>query len=158
LRGRRGDGSLGGFDGHAADLTPAVRFCHLVATRLSATEVVAVHKVQRAKFEVSMQTEKKAYFMVRAQISTSTEHDRFDHWYATHHLPLAMEKLGAEKAWRFWSHADPSTHYAMYQFGDMQTLQTRIASPDFKFLIADFDAAWPNVQRTRDLIELAQEA
>jgi hypothetical protein len=46
----------------------------------------------------------------------------------------------------------------MYQFGDMQTLQTRIASPDFKFLIADFDAAWPNVQRTRDLIELTQEA
>jgi hypothetical protein len=104
-----------------------------------------------------MQKQKKAYFTVRAQLPMPADRDRFDDWYGTHHVPLAMEKLGAEKAWRFWSYSDPSVHYAVYQFGDMKTLQTRLASAEFKFLIADFDAAWPKVQRTRDLIELAQE-
>jgi hypothetical protein len=104
-----------------------------------------------------MQTGKKAYLMVRAQVPVAADRDRFDHWYGTHHVPLVMEKLSPEKAWRFWSHADLSIHYALYRFGDMKTLQTRLASPDFKFLIADFDAAWPKVQRTRDLMELAQE-
>src|SRR5436190_23345546 len=105
-----------------------------------------------------MQSEqKKAYFIVRDQVPVAADRERFDHWYRTHHVPLAVEKLGAEKAWRFWSHADPRIHYAVYQFGDMKSLQTQLASPDFKLLIADFDAAWPKVQRTRDLIELAQE-
>ena len=101
--------------------------------------------------------EKKAYFMVRAQVPVAIDRERFDRWYGTHHVPLAVQKLGAEKAWRFWSHVDPSIHYAVYQFGDMKTLHTRLASPEFKLLIADFDTAWPKVQRTRDLIELAQE-
>ena len=104
-----------------------------------------------------MQNEKKAYFMVRAQVPLAVDRDRFDHWYGTHHVPLAIEKLGAEKAWRFWSHADSSIHYAVYQFSDVKTLQDRIASPEFKLLIDDFNAAWPDVQRTRDLVELVQE-
>ena len=104
-----------------------------------------------------MRAEKKAYLMVRAQVTVAADRDRFDHWYGTHHVPLVMEKLSPEKAWRFWSQPDPSIHYAFYRFGDMKTLQTRLASPDFKFLIGDFDAAWPNVQRTRDLMELTQE-
>ena len=96
--------------------------------------------------------------MVRAQVARASERAQFDHWYGTHHLPLAMEKLRAEKSWRFWSASDASVHYAMYQFSDLATLQDRLASADFKLLIADFDAAWPGVARTRDLLELVQEA
>jgi hypothetical protein len=67
-----------------------------------------------------------------------------------------MDKLEAEKGWRFWSRSDPSVHYALYQFDDMATLRQRLDSPAFKLLIADFDAAWPKVTRSRDLIETVQ--
>ncbi len=99
----------------------------------------------------------KAYFMVRAQVEKESDRPKFDRWYATGHVPLAMDKLHAEKAWRFWSRSDPSVHYALYQFPDMVTLRSRIESPDFKVLVADFDSAWPHVKRTRDLIELVHE-
>ena len=79
----------------------------------------------------------KTYFMVRAQVANESERGKFDQWYATHHLPLAMEKFHAEKGWRFWSRSDPSVHYA---------------------LVADFDQAWPHITRTRDLIEAVQAA
>ncbi len=97
----------------------------------------------------------KAYFLVRSQVN---EADRveFDYWYGAVHLPLAMEKLQAEKGWRFWSCSEPSVHYALYQFNDMENLRRCIESPDFKLLVADFDSAWPQVPRTRDLMELTQ--
>lgn len=100
----------------------------------------------------------KAYFMVRAQVANEADRAKFDEWYGTHHVPLAMEKLSAEKAWRYWSRNDPSVHYALYQFSDIGTLRSRIESPDFKLLVADFDKSWPQVPRSRDLIELVQEA
>lgn len=100
----------------------------------------------------------KAYFIVRAQVSNEPDRAPFDQWYAAHHLPLAMDKLRAEKGWRFWSRSDASVHYAFYQFPDMDTLRARLAAPDFTLLIADFDAAWPQVTRSRDLVELVQQA
>jgi hypothetical protein len=100
----------------------------------------------------------KAYFMVRAQVANESDRAKFDQWYGTHHLPLAMDKLRAEKGWRFWSRSDPSVHYALYQFQDMATLRNALDSAGFKMLIADFDQAWPRVTRTRDLIETVQEA
>jgi hypothetical protein len=39
----------------------------------------------------------------------------------------------------------------------MATLRKRLDSPDFKMLIADFDQAWPQVTRSRDLIETVQQ-
>jgi hypothetical protein len=100
----------------------------------------------------------KAYFMVRAQVTNESERAQFDRWYGTHHLPLAMDKLRAEKGWRFWSRSDPSVHYALYRFSDMATLRSRLDSADFKLLVADFDQAWPKVARSRDLIEAVQES
>jgi hypothetical protein len=99
----------------------------------------------------------KAYFMVRAQVPNESERAKFDQWYATHHLPLAMEKFAAENGWRFWSRSDPAVHYALYQFKDMTTLRNVLDGPGFKALIADFDRAWPHVTRSRDLIEAVQE-
>src|SRR5262249_11800143 len=74
----------------------------------------------------------KAYFMVRAQVPNESDRAKFDQWYGTHHLPLAMDKFHAEKGWRFWSRSDASVHYALYQFKDMATLRDRLDSPDFK--------------------------
>src|SRR5262249_10884887 len=92
---------------------------------------------------------RKAYFMVRAQVPNESDRAKFDQWYGTHHLPLAMDKFHAEKGWRFWSRSDSSVHYALYQFKDMATLRDRLDSPDFKLLIADFDQAWPGVTQPR---------
>jgi hypothetical protein len=100
----------------------------------------------------------KAWLMVRSQVPNVSDREAFDKWYGSHHLPLAMDKLRAEKSWRFWSRSDPSVHYALYQLSDMAALRSRIDSADFKLLVADFDAARPQVERTRDLIELVQEA
>jgi hypothetical protein len=101
---------------------------------------------------------RKAWLMVRSQVPNASDREEFDKWYGGHHLPLAMDKLRAEKSWRFRSGSDPSVHYALYQLSDMAALRSRIDSADFKLLVDDFNAAWPQVERTRDLMELVQEA
>jgi uncharacterized protein (DUF1330 family) len=52
----------------------------------------------------------------------------------------------------------PSVHCALYEFKDMATLRKHLDSPGFKMLVVDFDRAWPRVTRSRDLIEIVQEA
>jgi len=99
----------------------------------------------------------KAYLMVRSQVTNAADREKFDDWYGAHHVPIAMDYFRCEKGWRFWSRSDPSVHYALYQFSDMATLRKRLDSPDFKMLIADFDQAWPQVTRSRDLIETVQQ-
>ena len=99
----------------------------------------------------------KCFFVVRASVADPAERAAFDAWYRDEHLPQAMAAFGAEKGWRFWSRSDPSVHYALYQFGDIATLRSRLESPGFKELVADFDQAWPQVPRTRDIIEAVQE-
>ena len=39
----------------------------------------------------------KAYLAVRAEVPEA-ERDRFDHWYATDHLPWALREFGARRA------------------------------------------------------------
>jgi hypothetical protein len=100
----------------------------------------------------------KAYFMVRAQVPNESDRAKFDQWYATHHLSLAIDKFGADKGWRCWSRSDPSVHYAFYQFKDLATLRGAVAGPGFKLLVADFDQAWPGITRSRDMLETVQES
>ncbi len=100
----------------------------------------------------------KAYMFGRAHVERPADRERFDTWYTTHHLPLAVERLKAERAWRFWSRSDPAIHYAIYQFPDVEFLRRRFESEDIRFLIDDFDRAWPTgVTRTREIVELIQE-
>jgi hypothetical protein len=99
----------------------------------------------------------KAYFMVRSVVEEPLR-QKFDHWYSTHHLPMALAEFKAEKCWRFWSVADAGVHYAAYQFADKARLDAALKSQGFKGLVADFDQAWPTgVARTRDMLELAEE-
>ena len=71
----------------------------------------------------------KAYFMVRAQVADEADRQKFDHWYGSHHVPMAMDRFRCEKGWRFWSRSDPSVHYALYQFADLATLRARLEEP-----------------------------
>jgi hypothetical protein len=99
----------------------------------------------------------KAYFMVRSVVEEPLR-QKFDHWYSTHHLPMALDDFKAEKCWRFWSTADAAVHYAVYQFPDMAKLDAALKSQAFKGLVADYDQAWPSgVTRTRDMVNLVEE-
>jgi hypothetical protein len=98
----------------------------------------------------------KAYFMLRAEVANDADRAKFDQWYGGHHVPLAMAYFKAEKASRFWSRIEPAVHYAMYQFPDMATLRALVEAPAFKPLVEDFNQAWPDVPRSRDLIEAVQ--
>jgi hypothetical protein len=100
----------------------------------------------------------KSYFVVRAEVPDAADRPRFDHWYATDHLPLAIKTFGAERGWRCWSRTDPAVHYAFYEFADVREAQALIGSETIKPLIADFDRGWGNrVSRRRDTLEIVQE-
>jgi DNA-nicking Smr family endonuclease len=94
-----------------------------------------------------------AYFMVRAVVEKPLR-QKFDQWYASHHLPMALAAFKAEKAWRFWSAAEAGVHYAVYRFADMARLDAALKAPSFKELVADFDQAWPHgATRTREILD-----
>jgi hypothetical protein len=98
-----------------------------------------------------------AYFMVRSVVIEPLR-AKFDQWYSSHHLPLALAEFKAEKCWRFWSAADAGVHYAVYQFADIARLDAALNSDAFKGLVADFDQAWPSgVTRTRDMLTMVEE-
>jgi hypothetical protein len=99
----------------------------------------------------------KAFFMVRAAVDAPLR-EKFDQWYSSHHMPMALADFEAEKAWRFWSTVDPNVHYALYEFADEAKLRAAMKDEILKPLIADFDQAWPSgVTRTRDLLTMVDE-
>ena len=99
----------------------------------------------------------KAYFMVRSVVEAPLR-QKFDRWYSSHHLPMALADFRAEKCWRFWSAADAGVHYAVYRFADKAACDAAMTSDGLKELIADFDRNWPQgVTRTRDMVNLVEE-
>ena len=101
-----------------------------------------------------------ALFIVRAEVA---EPDRagFDRWYATEHLPQAMEAFGTTRARRGWSDIDAGVHIAIYEFASIAEARKIVggdAGPQIKAMIAEFDHIWQGrVTRSRELIEIAQE-
>ena len=98
-----------------------------------------------------------AYFVVRAIVSDPASRAAFDDWYRKEHLPDAVKAFGVDKAWRFWSLSDPALHQATYEFADRDALERTINSEAFKPLVAEFNRCWPDVPRTREIFELAEE-
>jgi hypothetical protein len=98
-----------------------------------------------------------AFYVIRATVADPGKRRAFDEWYHREHFPDAAKALGAVKAWRFWSVSDPSLHQAMYQVVDQATLERAIGSEVNKKLVAEFDRAWPEVTRTREILVLAEE-
>jgi hypothetical protein len=95
--------------------------------------------------------------MVRAAVEAPLR-EKFNSWYSSHHMPMALADFKAEKAWRFWSEIDPGVHYAVYQFADEAKLKAAMRDEILKPLIADFDKSWPGgVTRARDLLNLVDE-
>ena len=98
-----------------------------------------------------------AYFVVRATVPDASKRAAFDTWYSREHMPDAVKSFGAQRAWRHWSLTDPSLHQATYQFPDKVTLDRATGGDEMKRLIADFSRDWPDVTRTREVLELAEE-
>ena len=98
-----------------------------------------------------------AYFVVRATVSDPARRAAFDDWYRSEHLPDAVKAFGVNKAWRFWSVSDPAVHQATYEFADRAALDRTMNGEAMKALVAEFNRAWPDVARTREIFELAEE-
>jgi len=97
------------------------------------------------------------HFIVRAVVAPELR-DKFDHWYATDHLPWACRAFKCDKAWRALSTVEEGVHYAVYRFADKAACDTALGGDEFQAMIADFDKAWPTgVSRTRDVVTLVEE-
>ncbi|MGH8686753.1 MAG: hypothetical protein ACREVQ_03505 [Burkholderiales bacterium] len=100
-----------------------------------------------------------AIFMVRAQVVDATAKEGFERWYRDDHLPDALKTFGARRAWRAWSDADPSVHYAMYEFDSIDQVRALPGSAGMTRMVKDFDDAWgKRVVRSRDSMTVVQEA
>ena len=97
------------------------------------------------------------FFVVRAIVSDPAKRGAFDAWYRNEHLPDAVKAFGVAKAWRFWSVSDPALHQATYQFADQAALHRALGGEALKTLVAEFDRAWPDIKRTREILLLAEE-
>jgi hypothetical protein len=99
------------------------------------------------------------YLVVRTVVADRAHRQDFDHWYATEHFPEALAGFGAINGFRAWSPTDPAVHYAFYRFPDQETARGASGGDAIKGLIEEFDRCWGSkTSRTRELIELAQEA
>ncbi len=99
----------------------------------------------------------KAYLTVRAEVPEA-ERARFDHWYASDHLPWAMRAFSALRAWRCWSRGDPAVHVAFYEFDSVAAAEAATAPDIIRPLVADFDRVWGDrVPRRREILDVAQE-
>ncbi len=98
-----------------------------------------------------------AYFIVRAQVVDAAVKNDFDRWYQDEHLPDALKAFKAKRAYRGWSHMDPSVHYAFYEFDDVASASAIQGSDGIKRLVAEFDRMWGDkVVRSRDVVEVTQ--
>ncbi|MCH9672952.1 MAG: hypothetical protein K0U93_16070 [Gammaproteobacteria bacterium] len=98
-----------------------------------------------------------AFLIVRATVADPKDRRPFDEWYENEHLPDARKAFNAQAAWRGWSEVEPQTHYAFYEFVDLNAANAIADSQEIKSLIAEFDAKWQGrVTRTRDIVERLQ--
>lgn len=98
-----------------------------------------------------------AVFIVRAQVVDASVKASSDRWYEDEHLPDALKAFGAKNAWRGWSDVDPSVHYAVYEFDDIEKVRSLPGSEGMKRLVKEFDRAWgEKVVRGRDQVRVVQ--
>jgi hypothetical protein len=100
----------------------------------------------------------ETWFVVRAELADPADRERFDHWYASDHLPWAVREVGARRGWRCWSRTEPHVHFAFYEFADREAAEAGTAPERLKPLIADFDRVWgARVARRREMLEIVQQ-
>ena len=96
-----------------------------------------------------------AHFIVRAEVAEA-ERAAFDRWYETEHLPDAKNAFGCSAAWRGWGTENPQVHMAFYEFPDADTARAATTAEKLKPLVAEFDRNFPNVTRSREVVEVKQ--
>lgn len=97
-----------------------------------------------------------AYLIVRAEVAEA-DHDAFDRWYETEHLPDAHRAFGAQSSRRGWSDVTPGVHLAFYEFPDLAAARAVLDSDGIREMIAEFDRVWGRrVTRTREVVEIIQ--
>jgi hypothetical protein len=100
----------------------------------------------------------KSWLMVRAEVPDAADRTAFDEWYASDHLPWAMQVFGVRRGCRCWSRSDPAVHYAFYEFADIEEAEALLGSDKIRPLVADFDRVWGSrVSRRREILEVVQE-
>jgi hypothetical protein len=94
-----------------------------------------------------------ALLVVRSVVADPADRAAFDRWYSTDHMPKALAMLGAVEGWRCWSESDPAVHYAVYRYATMEALTGR-DDRNRKALMMEYEATWPGVTRTREIVRL----
>jgi hypothetical protein len=98
-----------------------------------------------------------AHLIVRAEVLEAAVKDDFDRWYSDEHLPDCVKAFGARRAWRGWSEATASVHFAVYEFDDVVQVRAILRSEALKAQAAEFDRAWGDrVRRSREVVEVIQ--
>jgi hypothetical protein len=98
-----------------------------------------------------------AHLIVRAEVLDAAVKGDFDRWYHNEHLPDCVKAFGARRAWRGWSEAAPSVHYAVYEFEDVMQVRAILGSEALKVQVMEFDRAWGDkVRRNREVVEVTQ--
>ena len=95
--------------------------------------------------------------VVRSVVASAGDRAGFDHWYRSDHMPKAIAWLGAVQGWRYWSATDPSVHYAVYRYPSLDALNAR-HDANRRALMAEYESAWPDVTRTREVLLPADDA
>jgi hypothetical protein len=99
-----------------------------------------------------------AFLIVRARLTNMADRPKFDDWYGSKHLPVAVREFKAHRGWRAWSKTNPLVHIAMYEFGSVEEAERILDSAELASQIAEFDRVWgPDITRTREIVELADE-
>ena len=96
-----------------------------------------------------------AWLIVRAEVAEA-DRDAFDRWYEAEHLPDARAAFDARSASRGWSDVDPGVHLAFYEFADLASARAALSGDALGRLIAKFDRNFPEVKRTREVVEIRQ--
>lgn len=96
-----------------------------------------------------------ALLIVRAEVDPA-ERDAFDHWYETEHLPDAHAAFGSNAARRGWRDGEPLTHLAIYEFDEVEQARAIVGSEGMTAMRAEFDRNFPDVPRSREIIDLGQ--
>lgn len=99
-----------------------------------------------------------AYLIVRARLNNLADRPKFDSWYGTAHLPIAVREFKAQRGWRAWSKTNPLVHIALYEFPSVEEAERILDSAALAAQIEEFDRVWgSDITRTREIVEIADE-
>jgi len=100
---------------------------------------------------------KRGCFVIKAQVRPDLW-SSFVAWYETEHLPEAFARLGADRASRLHDREEPFTHVAIYEFDDIDWIQSEPFELALQSLINGFNQRWPDgVQRKRMFFDHEQQ-